>query len=68
MKTQRKDQTEEQYVMRAFALMVHMNRPYGSSIRKAAKDVWTLYPKGYANFERFYCSLKRLASNYGYSR
>jgi len=57
-------QTGEQNTMLAFALMVHMNRPYGSSVRKTAKDVWRLYPKGYCCFKGFYKSLWRLASNY----
>ena len=56
-------QTGEQNTMLAFALMVHMNRPYDSSVRKTAKDVWRLYPKGYCCFNSFYQSLWLLASN-----
>ena len=57
-------QTGEQNTMLAFALMVHMNRPYDSSVRKTARDVWRLYPKGYVDFNGFYKSLWRLASDY----
>lgn len=57
-------QTGEQNTMLAFALMVYMNRPYGSSVRKTARDVWRLYPKGYVDFTGFYKSLWRLASDY----
>ena len=68
MKQRKERQTANQKTMRDFALMVYLIRPYGSSLRKAAKDVWTLHPQGYAGFERFYCSLKRVASKYGYNR
>lgn len=56
-------QTGEQNTMLAFALMVYMNRPYGSSVRKTARDVWRLYPKGYCCFKSFYQALWSLASN-----
>lgn len=63
MKTQRKDQTKEQYVMRAFALMVHrrrlMHNP-GASLRATAKDVWRLAgEEGYSSFVIFYKTLSR---------
>jgi len=57
-------QTGEQNTMLAFAFMVYMSRPYGSSVRKAARDVWRLHPKGYCCFNCFYQSLWRLATNY----
>ena len=57
-------QTGEQNTMLAFAFMVYMNRSYGSSARKVAKDVWRLYPKGYCCFNSFYQSFWRLATNY----
>ena len=70
MKTQRKDQTEEQYVMRAFALMVHRRRTIRNpeaSLRATAKDVWRMHPEGYANFANFYRVVARLAQKYVYS-
>ena len=57
-------QTGEQNTMLAFALMVYLNRPCGSSVRKVAKEVWRLHPKGYCCFHSFYKSLCRLTSNY----
>ena len=64
----RKDQTEEQYVMRKFALMVHNRRSIdnpNASLRATAKDIWRLDPDGYCSFHSFYTSLKVLARIYG---
>ena len=60
----RKDQTEEQYVMRRFALMVHNRRTIDNpdaSLRATAKDIWRLYPEGYSCYETFFQSLSRHA-------
>ena len=60
----RKDQTEEQYVMRKFALMVHNRRSIdnpNASLRATAKDIWRLYPDDYCNYETFFQSLSRYA-------
>ena len=59
---QRKDQTEEQFAMRKFALMVHNRRSIdnpNASLRATAKDIWRLCPEGYANFKSFYNSMAR---------
>ena len=60
----RKDQTEEQYVMRKFALMVHNRRSIdnpNASLRATAKDIWRLVGmNGYSNFNTFYFSLVRI--------
>ena len=64
----RKDQTEEQRIMREFAMLVHKRRRIGnpsSSLRATAKDVWRLNPGGYSSFHTYYTSLKALALIYG---
>lgn len=48
--------------MREFAFMVHELRRIcnpDTSLRATAKDVWRLYPHGYANFKSFYNSMTR---------
>ena len=59
----RKDQTEEQRIMREFAMLVHKRRRIGdpsSSLRATAKDVWRLAEEtGYSSFVIFYKTLAR---------
>ena len=60
----RKRQTAEQRTMTEFAFLVHMKRPWGTSLRRTARDVWKLHPHGYRNFESFYANLRRGTANY----
>ena len=57
----KKRQTDEQRTMREFAIMVYEARPFGSSLRRVAHEVWRLHPHGYANEEAFYRTLAYLA-------
>ena len=60
----RKDQTEEQRIMRKFALMVHKLRKAKSAnakLRQTAKDIWRLHPQGYSSFDIFYKTLARVS-------
>ena len=66
--SRRQRQTAEQRTMTEFAFLVHMKRPWGTSLRKTARDVWKLYPRGYRNFHSFYTNFKQIASNYGNGR
>ena len=67
-KQMKKRQTDEQRTMREFAIMVYEARPFGSSLRRVAREVWRIYPKGYASFERFYRSLHHLTVKNMYNR
>lgn len=60
MKKQRKDQTEEQRIMRDMGALIISKLPAGASKRFALKQFWTRHPYGYKNFEAFNRSLKRL--------
>ena len=54
--------------MRKFALMVYLDRPYGESLRRVAREVWTLDTKVYKSAEALRRSLQRIAAKYGNNR
>ena len=50
----RKEQTEEQRIMRDMGALIISKLPEGASKRFALKQLWNKYPYGYKNFEMFY--------------
>ena len=58
----RKDQTEEQRIMRDMGAMLIRYMPHGGDMRFELKKLWRICPHGYKNFNSFYISTYMLAS------
>ena len=56
----RKDQTEEQRIMRDMGALIIAKLPEGADKSLALRMFWRKYPYGYANMESFYRSTIRL--------
>ena len=50
----RKDQTEEQRIMRDMGAMILRYRPKGADRKLELNKLWQMCPHGYKNFESFY--------------
>jgi hypothetical protein len=57
---QRKDQTEEQRIMRDMGALIISRLPEGASGRFALKRLWEMHPYGYKNFNAYFQSVMRL--------
>jgi len=60
MKQQRKDQTEEQRIMRDMGALLLSYMPEGGDKSFELKKLWRICPHGYSNFISFYNATVRL--------
>ena len=58
---QRKDQTEEQRIIRDMGVMLIRHMPHGGDMSLELKKLWRICPHGYANYITFYNATVRLA-------
>ena len=50
----RKDQTDDQRIMREMGTMILRYLPKGADMKLELKKLWLICPHGYKNFETFY--------------
>ena len=63
----RKDQTEEQRIMRDMGALIIAKLPEGADKRFALRQLWKKCPYGYKNVEAFYRATIRLTRKTGNS-
>ena len=63
----RKDQTDDQRIMRDMGAMMLRYLPKGADMKLELKKLWLICPHGYKNFEAFFWSVLRLTRKTGNS-
>ena len=58
----RKDQTEEQRIMRDMGTMIVRYLPKGADMKLELNKLWRICPHGYKNFDAFYLCTYRHTS------